>query len=30
LSAFQNVDFLLSYRVDLLGDVRRFRSAFGY
>jgi hypothetical protein len=28
--AFQNVDFYLSYRVDLLSDLRLFRSAFGY
>jgi hypothetical protein len=27
---FQNVDFLLGYRVDLLGDMRNFRMAFGY
>jgi hypothetical protein len=27
---FQNVDYLLSYRVDLLSDLRRFRQAFSY
>jgi hypothetical protein len=27
---FQNVDYYLSYRVDLLSDLRRFRMAFGY
>jgi uncharacterized protein DUF4953 len=30
LSVFQAVDFLVSYRVDLLSDIRNFRSAFGY
>jgi Met-zincin len=29
-AVFQNVDYLLSYRVDLLSDLRRFRTAFGY
>jgi hypothetical protein len=27
---FQSVDYLMSYQVDLLSDLRRFRSAFGY
>ncbi len=27
---FQNVDFLLAYRVDLMNDMRNFRRAFGY
>jgi len=30
VAIFQNVDYLLSYRVDLLSDLRRFRQAFGY
>jgi hypothetical protein len=30
LAVFQAVDFLVSYRVDLLSDIRNFRSAFGY
>jgi hypothetical protein len=29
-SNFQNVDYLVSYRVDLLTDIRTFRIAFGY
>src|SRR6185503_12622648 len=29
-AVFQNVDYYLSYRVDLLSDLRRFRMAFGY
>jgi hypothetical protein len=29
-SVFQAVDYQLSYRVDLLDDLRNFRSAFGY
>ena len=27
---FQNVDYYVAYRVDLLNDLRRFRMAFGY
>ena len=30
LTNFQNADYLLAYRVDLLGDLRRFHSAFAY
>jgi hypothetical protein len=30
LANFQNADYLLAYQVDLLSDLRRFRSAFGY
>jgi Met-zincin len=30
LSVFQGVDYQLSYRVDLLDDLRNFRTAFGY
>ncbi|HTA20468.1 MAG TPA: hypothetical protein VK989_14350, partial [Polyangia bacterium] len=30
VAVFQAVDFLVSYRVDLLSDIRNFRSAFGY
>ena len=30
LQVFQAVDFLVSYRVDLLSDIRNFRAAFGY
>ena len=29
-AVFQAVDFLVSYRVDLLSDIRNFRAAFGY
>jgi hypothetical protein len=29
-TTFQSVDYLLGYRVDLLGDLRQFRRAFGY
>jgi hypothetical protein len=29
-SRFQQVDYLVAYRVDLLSDIRLFRSAFGY
>jgi hypothetical protein len=30
LNAFNAVDYLLGYRVDLLNDLRLFRTAFGY
>ena len=29
-SVFQTVDYYVSYRVDLLNDLRTFRTAFGY
>jgi len=30
LNIFTRVDYLLAYRVDLLNDLRLFRTAFGY
>ena len=30
LTTFTSVDYMMAYRVDLLGDIRTFRRGFGY